>query len=93
MRLIEEMKEEDSSSLMRVEPEKDSGDLVMLVQAHRLLLKEATQSMGNFKRPTFRKHRNDMVMRQLKIVHESSLVDERRQYQNETENGRLLNEA
>ena len=49
--------------------------------------------MGNFKRPTFRKHRNDIVMRQLKIVHESSLVDERRQYQNETENGRMLNEA
>jgi len=56
-------------------------------------LKEATQSMGNFKRPTFRKHRNDMVMRQLKIVHESSLVDERRQYQGETENGRMLNDA
>ena len=42
LRFVEEMKEEEPSSLMRVEPEKDSGDLVLLVQAHRLLLKEAS---------------------------------------------------
>ena len=83
MQFIEEMKlpqEDDSSTLMRVDQEKESGDLVMLVQAHRLLLKEATQGSGNLKKPTFRKRRNDMVMRQLKIVHESSLIDERRHY-------------
>jgi hypothetical protein len=27
---------------------------------------------------TFRKRRNDMVLRQLKLVHESSLIEERR---------------
>ena len=43
-RFIEEMKlpgEEDPSTLMRVEnTEKDSGDLVMLIQAHKHLIKE-----------------------------------------------------
>jgi hypothetical protein len=33
------------------------------------------------------------VMKQLKFVHESSLVDERRQFQNENENGRMFDEA
>jgi hypothetical protein len=37
-------KDEDPSSMMRIDPEKESGDLVMLIQTHRQILKESSIS-------------------------------------------------
>jgi hypothetical protein len=82
--------EDDPQVMMRVEPPNpeppvdSSQDLLLLIQAHKQLLKDTTK-----RPPHFRKHKNDMVMKQLKFVHESSLVDERRQFQSENENQRM----
>ena len=47
LNFVEEMKlpkDEDPSSMMRIDPEKESGDLVMLIQTHRQILKESSIS-------------------------------------------------
>ena len=58
-------------------PEKDIKDLVMLIGAHKTFMKD---SRAQGKRAHFKKRKHDMVLREMKYVHKSSLLEERRTF-------------
>lgn len=54
----------------------------MLIGAHKTLTKERT---AQGKKPHFKKRKHDIVLREMKYIHESALLEERITFVNDSE--------